>query len=87
MCTPLKRICRYTLFQVEFLETVPRKNTMRDISKDFNWLIETFFSGELVVRVVLVVLVVSGVQHVDCVTFCTSSFSMKGVTRERGIER
>ena len=57
---------------------------MRDISKDFNWLIETFFSGELVV---LVVLVVSGVQHVDCVTFCTSSFSMKGVTRERGRER
>ena len=60
---PLKRICRYTLFQVEFLETVPRKNTMRDISKDFNWLIETFFSGELAVLVVLVVLVVSGVQH------------------------
>ena len=35
-----------------------------------------FFAGEVVVLValaVLAVLVVSGVQHVDCVTFCTSS--------------
>ena len=39
-----------------------------------------FFARELVVLavvVVLVILVVSGVQHVGCVTFCTSSFSLK----------
>ena len=41
-----------------------------------------FLAGELVVQVVLAVLVVSGVQHVDCVTFCTSCF-IKGVIRER----
>ena len=41
-------------------------------------------AGELVVLpVVLVVLIVSGVQHVNRVTFCTSSFSYRCIKRKR----
>ena len=53
-------------------------------------------AGELVALLVLVVVAVlvvrvillgGGVQHVDCVTFCTSSFLIKGVEKERTRER
>ena len=53
-------------------------------------------AGELVALLVLVVVAVlvvrvillgGGVQHVDCVTFCTSSFLIKGVEKERKKER
>ena len=53
-------------------------------------------AGELVALLVLVVVAVlvvrvillgGGVQHVDCVTFCTSSFLIKGVEKERKRER
>ena len=53
-------------------------------------------AGELVALLVLVVVAVlvvrvillgGGVQHVDCVTFCTSSFLIKGVEKERKKEK
>jgi hypothetical protein len=40
-----------------------------------------------VVCVVLVLLVVNGVQHVDCVTFSTSFFELKGNKREKRGEK
>ena len=54
------------------------------LSKDFNWLQlnftkNFFFTDELVVFVVLTVPVVSGVQHVDCVTFSTLSFFLNEI--------
>jgi len=74
-------------------KAVPQEKQNLHLSKDFNWLqlksiYCIFFADELVIFVVLVVFVVSGVQHVDCVTFFTLSFSLlEHATRERERER
>ena len=70
----------YTLFKVDFF--------ILHLSKDFNWRQLNICFVVLVILEVLVVLVVLVIQHVDCVTFCTS-FVIKGViiNRERERER
>ena len=75
---PWKNECQKNLFKIQFLKTVPQIKYDHTFKGFFDWRQLFFFAGEHVVLVVLVALVVSGVQRVDCVTFCTS---------ERGRER
>ena len=75
--------------KLSFKKAVPQiKYNHTFKSTDFNWRRWTsifFFTGKLVVRVVLVVI---GVQHVVCVPFCTSRFYERcNKERERGRER
>ena len=83
--------------KLSFKQHVPEKNnTILHLleSKENNWRqlksTVTFLADELVILVVLVVfvmLVVNRIQHVDCVTFSTSSLFNKGVARERERKR